>query len=812
MKRILYFLISLILTVLLILVLDTRMLMPAPLGSLFSPQHGFWQNAESANTDYSGELKFDGLKGEVRVYFDERLVPHVFAANEDDVWFIQGYLHARFRLWQMELQVLSAAGRAAEVVGDIALEHDREFRRLGMVYAAENTLRVVEANDTTKRQSDAYTAGVNAWINSLTESSLPIEYKLLGYAPEQWTNLKSALFLKYMSYDLSGFDRDFEMTNARSHFTAEDFGLLFPDRPDSSQSIIPSDSGYVTPSLSPIAPEYSDSIYFKPAPVKVEETMKPDPGNGSNNWAVSGKRTQSGSPILCVDPHLVMNLPSLWYEMQLHTPFLNAYGVTFPGSPGMIVGFNDSCAFGFTNAGRDVRDYFEISFRDASAKQYLFDGNWMPVSYRIEEIKVKGKPTFYDTVAYTHFGPVIYDHSFGGKRTGNRKSYAVRWKAHDPGNELLFFNKLYRSRNFSDYFEALDQLHAPGQNVVFASKNGDIALTAQGEFPAKWKSQGDYVMSGTDSSFMWQGFIPRLENPYQYNPKRGFVSSANQFPADTNYPYYLGYDFPVIRGNYINSRLSGMEAITPADMMSMQNDVFNLFAANALAFLGGRMNPSVLNKDENRFFRMMRAWDFRNEADSRGATVFEIFWSKLMDEVYKDEYAGAPQPVLFPKQITLLDALRRDSTYKFIDNINTDKKEKLEDVLMIAFRSAAAELSVLESENRLAWSAYQRTRVQHLLKLPAFSSGYLYTGGGTNCINATRTTHGPGWKMIVHLTAETEAYGIYPGGQSGNPGSPYYDNFIDRWTQGKYFKLWMMKKGDDSNEKIKWTWQANPAG
>lgn len=809
--RILYFLVSIILLGFLILILDTRLLLPVPMGQLFSPQHGFWQNAENKDPGLSGEMKLQGLKGKVNIYFDERLVPHVFADHEDDLWFMQGYLHARFRLWQMELQTLSAAGRAAEVVGEIALEHDREFRRLGMVFSAENSLRAMEANDTTKRQCDAYTAGVNSYISTLTESALPLEYKLLGYKPEKWSNLKSALFLKYMSYDLSGFERDFEMTNARSHFSAEDFGLLFPERADSCDPVIPADSGYRSASMSLSKPEYSDSLYFKPAPVKVEQVSKPDPANGSNNWAVSGRLTQSGFPILCNDPHLVMNLPSLWYEMQLHTRSFNAYGATFPGAPGMIIGFNDSCAFGFTNAGRDVRDYYEIVFRDDSRKQYLFEGSWMPASFRIEEIRVKGKPVFYDTVVYTHLGPVMYDHNFGGKRTGNKKSYAVRWKAHDGSNELMFFNRLYRSRNFSDYYAALENLKTPGQNVVFASHGGDIALGVQAEFPAKWKGQGDYVMPGTDSGYLWQGMIPRAENPYQFNPARGFVSSANQFPADTGYPYYQGYDYPIIRGNYINRRLSSMQGITVGDMMALQADNYNLFGEKAMSLIREKMDASGLNENEKNYFKIMRLWDHRNEADSKAATIFEVFWNNLLNAVFKDEMAGAPQPVLMPKQITLLDAIRRDSSYKFIDNINTPEKESLAQIMKMAFRSAAAELKNLEKENRLTWAAYQQTRVQHLLKLPAFSSGLLYTGGGANCINATRTTHGPSWKMLVHLTAEPEAYGIYPGGQSGNPGSRYYDAFIDRWTQGKYFRLWKMKKGDEKNEKIRWSMKALPA-
>ncbi len=237
--RIIPFLVSALFTAGLIIILNTKLVVPAPLGPLLSPQHGLWQNAEPTNNNFSADLHFTQLKGKASVYFDERLVPHVFAEDENDAYFIQGYLHAKFRLWQMELETRVAAGRASEVVGAIALQHDREFRRLGMVFAAETALKEMEKDATVKAGCDAYTSGVNAYINSLTESTLPVEYKLLGYQPEQWSNLKTALFLKLMSNDLAGHDADFEMTNAKHFFSAADFNLLYPSVQDSADPIVP---------------------------------------------------------------------------------------------------------------------------------------------------------------------------------------------------------------------------------------------------------------------------------------------------------------------------------------------------------------------------------------------------------------------------------------------------------------------------------------------------------------------------------------------------------------------------------------------
>ena len=195
----------------LVVILNSSLVLPAPLGKLLNPQQGLWQNAEPINENYSADLSFPQLQGKVKVYFDKRLVPHVFAENDNDAYFVEGFLHAKFRLWQMEFQTRAAAGRLSEIIGPKALDYDRDKRRLGMIYAAENSLKEIEKDPETLAECDNYTAGVNAYIESLTESSLPVEYKLLGYYPEKWTNLKSALFLKYMALKLTKYKKNFKI-------------------------------------------------------------------------------------------------------------------------------------------------------------------------------------------------------------------------------------------------------------------------------------------------------------------------------------------------------------------------------------------------------------------------------------------------------------------------------------------------------------------------------------------------------------------------------------------------------------------------
>ncbi len=778
-----------------------------PFGTFLSPQHGFWQNAEPVNADYNADLKLPQLKGKTEVYFDDRLVPHVFAEQENDAYFVQGYLHAKFRLWQMELQTFAAGGRASEIIGEKALEHDREFRRLGMVYAAEIALNELEKDPVIKAQCDAYTEGVNAYIETLTESSLPVEYKLIGYKPEKWSNLKTCLFLKYMSYDLAAREDDMEMTSARSYFSADDFSKLYPSLQDSLDPIIPKGTVFEKQKVFPVAPPGADSVYLNNKVASIAGIGKPDRDNGSNNWAVSGSKTKSGAPILCNDPHLGLNLPSLWYEIQLSTPNFTAYGVSFPGAPGVIIGFNDSCAFGFTNGGRDVRDYYEIKFKDDSRQEYMFNGQWQKTKFRVDTIKIKGAASFIDSVAYVQLGndwcPVMFDKSFGGVRINNHAYYAVRWKAHDPSNELRIFNMLDHAKNYADYQAAVTNLHTPGQNCVFACKNGDIAIRTQGEWPAKWKGQGDFVMPGTDTAYLWQGMIPQDEVPFQYNPERGFVSSANQKPVDdSTYHYYLGRDYPVYRGIAINRRLREMTGITPQDMMALQTDNLDVCAQMLQPLFLANIREAELDAAGKKYLDIYRQWNCRNDAGSKGSTVFERWWHAFEGLVYDDDYAKAPKGSMRPFLSTLVEAILKDSAYKFLDNVNTPQTETVADDITAAFKAATAELQKLEAEGRLDWEKYKATRINHLAKLAPLSRLNLPIGGGNNCINATKVDHGPSWRMVISLTQKTEAYGVYPGGQSGNPGSRFYDSFVDQWAAGKYYTLWMMTKEEVNDKRI----------
>jgi penicillin amidase len=253
------------------------------------------------------------------------------------------------------------------------------------------------------------------------------------------------------------------------------------------------------------------------------------------------------------------------------------------------------------------------------------------------------------------------------------------------------------------------------------------------------------------------------------------------------------------------------QGITVQDMMAMQTDNYNLVAEFLRPLFLKSFPTQSLDTIELAYYDQMNTWNLRNDIHEKGATVFDVYWDQLRHSLIDDEYAKAPQPVQRPLEETLLEALLRDSAFKFIDDINTPTKESLSDLMAAAFHKAAAKLDSINAAGHLEWGSFKDTRINHLTKLPALSRLHLPIGGGVNMINATKPEHGPSWRMVVELTNETQAYGVYPGGQSGNPGSRFYDSFVDQWVAGKYYQLWMMKKSETTDPRVKWTMHFSPA-
>ena len=795
------FFISLAVSFLLVFALNTKIAVLPPVGKFIDPVNGFWQNAEKPEPEISSELKLN-VHTTSKIIYDERLVPHVFAQNLHDLYYLQGYVTASNRLWQMEFQTHAAAGRISEIIGAKAISYDREQRRIGMLFSAENAVQVFETDTLAKQIMEAYSEGVNAYINSLTEKTLPLEYKLLDYKPEPWTPLKSAILLKFMAKMLTANERDFENTNMINLIGKEKFDLLFPDFFPGTDPIVPRgtkfDSVSVHVDTGKVFTSGKQTAY---APIE-----QPEDFVGSNNWAVSGTKTTTGKPILCNDPHLKLSLPSIWYEVQLNAPGVNVYGVSLPGSPNVIIGFNDSVAWGVTNASVDVRDWYEITFKDDSKKQYLFNKKWLNTTARIEEIKVRGGKTYFDTVFYTHLGPVVYEGNFNESGT-KQQNLALKWTAHSPSNELTTFYLLNRAKNYSDYETALTFYQCPGQNFVFADAQNDIAIWQQGRFPARWKEQGKFIMDGSVKENEWQAIIPQKQNPHVKNPERGFVSSANQHGVDETYPYYYLGVFEHYRNRRINNELTRMNKISADSMKALQTDHYNLLAAENLPQMLDYVMKNELKNDsvEKLVLDVLKNWNYRNEAQMIAPTAFELWWKQYETFVW-DEFEDKPYKLKLPHPSTTLRLMKEDPNNKLFLHLTTkDKTPKTAiNLCYDSFYWTGLQLNDMfkDETGHPQWGYKNATTVEHLAKIPAFSINNLITGGYKYAVNAITPTHGPSWRMVVELGDKPKAWGVYPGGQSGNPGSYNYTAFVDKWAKSEYYELIFMSKENQQQGKF----------
>ncbi|TAF01106.1 MAG: cell surface protein SprA [Runella slithyformis] len=426
-----------------------RPLGPVPaLGPFFSPFTGFWQNAEKPVNTPPSDIKLQGLKGEVTVQYDDNHVPHIFADNDEDLYFAQGYVLAKDRLWQMDFYSRVAAGRLSEALGPLALEFDQYNRRLQLPEGAEKVLEVCLKDPISKMITESYAAGVNAYISQLTYKDLAIEYKLLGYQPEPWTPLKTALVEQVMKKDMNGRSDDYRMSNMLAKYGKEVMDDLFPNYPSEESPVIPSGTKWdFKPLAVPKIPELMQATLAAHLNLESE-----NPGIGSNNWAVHGSRTATGLPILANDPHLGLTLPSIWYQVQLVSPTVNVYGVCVPGWPGVGIGFNKDAAWGITNVGSDVFDLYQIKFKDKTQKEYWYNNGWKPTIVKVETYAVKGLPeAVKDTVYYTHHGAVLYNE---GKKSFSKEipvGHAARWSGLFTGNSLLALYHGNRAKNYDEY-------------------------------------------------------------------------------------------------------------------------------------------------------------------------------------------------------------------------------------------------------------------------------------------------------------------------------------------------------------------------
>ncbi|MDB5134898.1 MAG: penicillin acylase family protein, partial [Mucilaginibacter sp.] len=624
--------------------------------------------------------------------------------------------------------------------------------------------------------------------------------------PEEWKPINCAFLLKLMSETLAGGSDQFAMTNNLKKFGAKDVNHLFPDYPFHEDPIIPAGTKW----------------NFKPLPIpkpsagfvaQMTDSIKPkerEPGIGSNNWVIGGSKTAAGYPILANDPHLNLTFPSIWYQLQLSSPTVNVYGVSLPGAPCVVIGYNQKISWGVTNVDADVLDWYQVRFKDNTKSEYWYNNRWNKVSKRIEVINIRGQKPLYDTVLYTHHGPVVYENAV--QKPKGRENIpigdALRWVAHDESDEFMTFYLLNRGKNYDDYRKALTYYTAPAQNFIFASNDKDIAITPNGKIPLKFRDQGKYIMDGSDPANDWHGWIPFDQNPTVKNPPRGFVSSANQSSTDPTYPYYINWQFgPYDRGKRINNLLTAMQKATVDSMRVMQMDNYSMRAHDVLPSFFKYLNTSKLNKNQLEVLQLVKQWDMHFAANSVGASIFNSWWLKFYDMTWGDEFYEK-NTLLNPPSIDMTEKLLvNDPNSKWFDNITTPAKETCPDIVLQSFIATADEMlrKYGQPGKKWQWGDVKDTHINHLANLPGFGAGQFAAGGAGAVINALKGGNGPSWRMVVQMGPTVKGYGVFPGGESGNPGSFYYEDLFKTWKDGQLNELLFLSSESESPEKIKST-------
>lgn len=781
-----------------------------PLGGFLEPANGVWALARSANLPALDQATIPGLTAAVEVVYDDRGVPHVFAKTEEDAWRAQGYLVARDRLFQMEVQARAGMGTLSELIGDRAVEADRTARRRGLPWAATRIAAAADSNSLIARAIRAHAAGVNAWIDGMERADVPLEYRLLKAHPFHWEPLYTYSFMNLMALTLAYQDESLSRLRVQALVGAAATEALFPQHSPVIEPIQPNGSGaprydFVRPMPGPGAPDSTAMVAAtERQTMDLALGLSPRAGGdgdviGSNNWTVAPSRTAAGHALLSGDPHLELTVPSIWYEIHLHSDDgLDVAGVTFGASPGVIIGFNRNLAWSVTNTGADVRDHYsETVDDDNQPTTYRLDGEWKPLEIKVEEVRgPQGRLLATDTLRFTHRGPML--------KTDNRW-ISVRWTPYEVrgGDEFI---RLDRSASVGEWLEAWKGYAAPAQNGVVADREGTIAIRSTGWYPIRpGNGRGDEIRDGSTASSDWTGYQPVEYYPFALNPAQGFLASANQEPVDPRMNgRYFGSNWPSPwRAMQINQLLRADSSVTPAAMQRFQTDPGS---PRADAYVPAILAAARGRPDLASAAALLGEWDRRYTKDNRRAVLFEsvmgelprLLWDELIPAANRADTAALP--VAVPSEAVGLELLA-DSSSLWWDDQRTVGRETRDDILAEALRRglarAVAEHGPPEGEGWV-WSQAHTANIYHALRIPALSALGLPVQGGPSTLSPSsgRGLAGPSWRMVVELGPEVRAWATYPGGQSGNPASEFYLDRIPKWVGGELDTLLFPKAVD----------------
>jgi len=739
-----------------------------------------------------GEIRVPGLSAPAEVLRDRYGIPHIFAASAEDASFALGFVHAQDRLWQMEMSRRIAAGRLAEIVGAGALETDRFLRTLGVRRSAEANLRSLDTE--TRKLLDAYAAGVNAFIAS--GPVLPPEFWLTGARPEPWTPADSVAWTKMMAWDLGG--------NWRNELLRMRLAKTLPLA--RIHELLPPYPGEKVPVIADLKELYSS---MEREAVRLARFAPDNDGLGSNNWVVSGSRTESGKPLLANDPHLGLTVPPVWYFAQLSAPDMQVIGATLPGVPGVILGRNERIAWGFTNTGPDVQDLY-IEKLDA-AGGYLAPEGTRAFQVIDETILVKGAEAEKLRIRVSRHGPVISDVMRTAQDLAPRGHViAFAWTAlAEDDRTAQAAHKFARAREWDGFLAAARDFQVPQQNIVYADVEGNIGFIAAGRVPHRRSTndlKGMAPAPGWQEKYDWVGYIPFEQLPRSFNPESGAIVTANHRVTPPGYPHFISSDWqPPYRADRIQALLDAVPKHTVPSFARIQADVVSLAMRELLPKL---LAARPRSEEARKALALLAKWDGAMAAERSEPLIAWAWWRELTRAIYADELGDAFRENWLSRAVFLGNVLSGDAeAARWCDDIRTPAVETCEEVLALSLEAALADLRRRfgNDQSRWRWGEAHRALHEHrpfsrqpllaaIFNVGVASPGDTYTVNvGRNNLNDEdrpyANRHAASLRAIYDLSDLEKSLYIHSGGQSGNILSDHYKAFSEAWARNEYIPM-----------------------
>lgn len=793
-----------------------------------------------------GEIQVEGLDAPVDIYRDSMGIPHIYASTSHDLFFAQGFVHAQERFWQMDFWRHVGSGTLSEMFPS-EVETDIFLRTLGWRKTAEAEWQALDAESKAILQS--YVDGVNAYIRGKDAIALSLEYQILGlpilspdYKIAEWTPVNTLTWGKAMAWDLRGnMDEEIDRAILLKTLTAEQLEQLYPPYPADHPVIV--NQIPVTSQQSQLATDRELSTFdYSSLPLdqlshnaslldKVLGEWSRE--IGSNSWAISGKFTDSGMPYLSNDPHLGIQMPSIWYQVGLHCvekseacPF-QVTGFSFAGVPGVIIGHNDKIAWGFTNVGPDVMDLYIEKVNPDNPNQYEVNGEWVDFESYEETIQPAGGEAVTVTIRSTRHGPVISE-AFGRlKNEGDPADkefvpfkesagidlpeeyvIALSWTALTPSTPFEAVWGFDKAENWEDFRSAAKNFHVPAQNLIYADVEGNIGYQMPGDIPIRKNGDGTLPMPGWTDEYEWTGFIPFEELPYTFNPAEGFIATANNQVPPNDYPYFItrDWDYGFRARRIVDMIESAPSKIDMAYLQQIHGDSYNATAETYVPILLELNHASDLTPALD----SLKTWDYQNHADSTPAAIYNAFWRALLRNTFNDDL---PEDFWFrtgSRSNQVFQSLANDSATIWWDDKSTNAiVETRDDILIKSFAEGVDELKDMFGNDSSQWkwgdmhvSVFRNETLGYSgigLIEDLFNRGPFRTSGGSSIVNATswnslegyEVTSVPSMRMIVDLGNLDNSLTVHTTGQSGHAYHPHYDDMSQLWADvGYYPMLW----------------------